>query len=134
MSLTIKLKAPNGREWEQPIGLFINNEFVESSQPDEKISSIDPATEKEIAAVHSASPEDVDLAVQSAKKALKSPAWKQICVSERGRIMMRLADLIEENRELLATVDAWDNGKRAKITMDDRSAYLTREALQCSSQ
>lgn len=31
-------------------------------------------------------------------------------VTERGKLMTRLADLIEENKELLATIDAWDNG------------------------
>ena len=46
---SITLKAPNGREWEQPTGLFINNEFVESTNPENVITSIDPATEKEIA-------------------------------------------------------------------------------------
>jgi hypothetical protein len=51
---TLTLKAPNGKEWEQPTGLFINNEFVESANPENTISSIDPATEKEIAAVQAA--------------------------------------------------------------------------------
>lgn len=37
----IELKAPNGREYKQPIGLFINNEFVKSSSGD-KITSINP--------------------------------------------------------------------------------------------
>lgn len=114
MPQPIKLKAPNGREWEQPIGLFIDNEFVDSSQPEHTISTIDPATEREIARVQAATPDDVDRAVRAAKKALKHPSWKQLDVTERGRLMFKLADLIEENRELLATIDAWDNGERAR--------------------
>ena len=110
MSQIIRLKAPNGREWDQPTGLFINNEFVVASNPT-PICSVDPATAKEIATVQGASPDDVDRAVNAAKKALKSPAWKQLCVTERGRLMTKLADLLEENKELLATVDAWDNCK-----------------------
>jgi aldehyde dehydrogenase (NAD+) len=117
MPQSIKLRAPNGQEWEQPTGLFINNEFVDSSQPDNKISTVDPATEKEIATVQAATPEDVERAVQAAKKALKSPAWKQIDVTERGRLMFKLADLIEQHKELLATIDAWDNGKRYQIML-----------------
>ena len=39
--LFINLKAPNGREYNQPIGLFINNEFVKSSSG-EKITTINP--------------------------------------------------------------------------------------------
>lgn len=111
MPESIKLKAPNGQEWEQPTGLFIDNEFVDSSSPTITISSIDPATEKEIAAVQAATAEDVDRAVKAAKRALKNPAWKHICVTQRGRLMAKLADLMEENKELLATIDAWDNGE-----------------------
>ena len=111
MPRTINLKAPNGREWEQPTGLFIDNEFVDSSEPSNTITSIDPATEKEIASVQGASAEDVNRAVKAAKKALKNPAWKQLCVTERGRLMSKLADLMEDNKELLATIDAWDNGE-----------------------
>ena len=39
--LTVELNAPNGRKYTQPIGLFINNEWVKSSN-DEKITSINP--------------------------------------------------------------------------------------------
>ena len=92
MPQAIKLKAPNGQEWEQPTGLFIDNEFVDSSSPANTIASIDPATEKQIAVVQAASEQDVDRAVQAAKKALKNPEWKQLCVTQRGRLMAKLAD------------------------------------------
>ena len=107
----LTLKAPNGKEWEQPTGLFIDNEFVDSIKPENTISSIDPATEKEIAAVQAATPDDIDRAVNAAKKALKSPQWKLLPNTDRGRLMVKLADLMEQNHELLATIDAWDNGK-----------------------
>lgn len=107
---TLTLKAPNGKEWEQPTGLFINNEFVESANPENTISSIDPATEKEIASVQAATPDDIDRAVKAARKALKSPEWKLLNPTDRGRLMTKLADLMEQNHELLATIDAWDNG------------------------
>ncbi|KAL6708745.1 mitochondrial aldehyde dehydrogenase [Coniothyrium glycines] len=124
---TILLTAPNGHKWEQPTGLFINNEFVDSSNPKNIITSIDPATETEIASVQGASAEDVDRAVQAAKKALKGSAWKQICVTERGRLMSKLADLMEENKELLATIDAWDNGKPYQVALNEDlpEAYST---------
>jgi aldehyde dehydrogenase (NAD+) len=114
-SKTITLRAPNGKEWEQPTGLFINNEFVESTNPENTIVSIDPATEKEIAAVQAATPEDVDRAVKAAKKALKSSEWKLLPNTDRGRLMFKLADLMEQNHELLATIDAWDNGECAHV-------------------
>ena len=113
---SITLQAPNGREWEQPTGLFINNEFVESTNPENVITSIDPATEKEIATVQAALAEDIDRAVKAAKKALKSLEWKLLPNTDRGRLMVKLADLMEQNHELLATIDAWDNGKESNIT------------------
>jgi aldehyde dehydrogenase (NAD+) len=115
MALSIPLEAPNGQKWEQPTGLFINNEFVASLNPTKTISSIDPATEKEIAVVQAATPEDVDRAVTAAKKALQDPSWKSINTTDRGRLMSRLADLMEENKELLATIDAWDNGMPPRV-------------------
>jgi aldehyde dehydrogenase (NAD+) len=69
------------------------------------------STEEKIASVHCASAEDVDRAVLAAHKALKHPSWKRLPATERGMLMMKLADLIEQNKELLATIDAWDNGK-----------------------
>jgi acyl-CoA reductase-like NAD-dependent aldehyde dehydrogenase len=54
----------------------------------------------------------VDKAVKAAKAALKEPSWKQLSASDRGRLMWRLADLMEAKRELFATIEAWDNGKK----------------------
>ena len=110
MASPINLKAPNGVEWSQPTGLFINNEFVASSKADSRIVSIDPATEQEIATVHAATADDVDLAVNAAKKAFHADSWKKLPGTDRGILMARLADLIEQKKELFATIDAWDNG------------------------
>jgi aldehyde dehydrogenase (NAD(P)+) len=52
----------------------------------------------------------VDKAVRAAKAALKDPSWKQLSASDRGRLMTRLADLLEAKKEIFATIDAWDNG------------------------
>ncbi|TDZ27413.1 putative aldehyde dehydrogenase-like protein [Colletotrichum spinosum] len=109
-ALSVELTAPNGRKWSQPTGLFINNEFVPSSSG-QTIPSIDPATEEVIASVHAANADDVDKAVRAAAAALKSPEWKGLSASDRGILMTKLADLMEENKELLATLEAWDNGK-----------------------
>lgn len=68
------------------------------------------STDKPIATVQAASAEDVDRAVKAAKAALVHPSWKQLPVSERGQLMARLADLLDQNRELLASIEAWDNG------------------------
>lgn len=69
-------------------------------------------TEKVIAEVHAAGAQDVDKAVQAAKKALHDPSWADLPPTDRGQMMYKLAELMEQNREVLATIDAWDNGTR----------------------
>ncbi|KAK2795835.1 mitochondrial aldehyde dehydrogenase [Onygenales sp. PD_12] len=108
--LSVELTAPNGRKYTQPTGLFINNEFV-ASKSGEKISSINPTDESEIASVHAGNADDVDVAVKAARKALKDPSWKGLSATDRGKLMMKLAELVDQHKETLATIDAWDNGK-----------------------
>ncbi|KAI9155668.1 aldehyde dehydrogenase [Paramyrothecium foliicola] len=103
------LTAPNGHSWEQPTGLFINNQFTPASG--QTIVSIDPATQEPISTVHAAGVEDVDRAVKAAHAAFHSHEWKTTSATTRGILMAKLADLIEANKELFATIDAWDNGK-----------------------
>jgi aldehyde dehydrogenase (NAD(P)+) len=74
------------------------------------LTGIHRRTEEEIATVHCATAEDVDRAVLAAHKALKDPSWKRLPATDRGMLMLKLADLMEQNKELLATIDAWDNG------------------------
>lgn len=108
--LHVDLTAPNGKKFALPTGLFINNEFVKASGG-EKITSINPADEQEICSVEAASPEDVDKAVEAARAALNHESWRDISGTERGRLMFKLADLAEEEKEILATIETWDNGK-----------------------
>jgi aldehyde dehydrogenase (NAD(P)+) len=60
--------------------------------------------------VHAGSAKDVDTAVKAAKAALNNPSWKLLPGTDRGILMSKLADLIEANKEVLASVEAWDNG------------------------
>ncbi|KAJ5744932.1 aldehyde dehydrogenase domain-containing protein [Penicillium manginii] len=116
--LFLDITTPNGHKYRQPTGIFINNEFCKGSKG-ETISSLDPATEKEIASVHAASAEDVDRAVRAARAAFKAPTWKKLSATDRGRLLVRLSELIEEKKELFASIDAWDNGKTYELAMED---------------
>ncbi|OJD34076.1 aldehyde dehydrogenase [Diplodia corticola] len=117
MALSVDITAPNGRKWTQPLGLFIDNEFV-PSQSGKKLATIDPATENEITSVFAAQEEDVDKAVRAARAAFDGP-WQEVSATERGRMIVKLASLIEENAELFATIDTLDNGKPYKVMMED---------------
>lgn len=88
--LSVELTAPNGTKYIQPTGLFINNEFVKS-KGGEKITSINPTDESEITSVYAAGAEDVDIAVAAAREAFKT--WRDIVPTERGGLMLKLADL-----------------------------------------
>ncbi|KMP07074.1 mitochondrial aldehyde dehydrogenase [Coccidioides posadasii str. Silveira] len=116
--LFTELTAPNGRKYTQPLGLFINNEFV-AAKSGQKITSINPTNEAEIASVHAAGAEDVDIAVKAAKKALKDPSWKELPPTDRGKLMVKLAELVEQHIETLATIEAWDNGKPYSVAVSE---------------
>jgi aldehyde dehydrogenase (NAD(P)+) len=60
--------------------------------------------------VYAAGEEDIDIAVKAARKALKDPSWKLLPATDRGTLMLKLADLIEQHKETLATIETWDNG------------------------
>jgi phenylacetaldehyde dehydrogenase len=70
----------------------------------------DPATGRILAHVPAAGAVDVDGAVRAARRAFEGP-WQRLTPSDRGRMIWRLADLIEENLEEFAQLDAIDNGK-----------------------
>ena len=121
--LSIELTAPNGKKYTQPTGLFINNEWVASSKGN-KITSINPTNEAEITSVHAAEPEDVDKAVEAARAAFKGP-WREMASTERGDLMYKLSQLVEENKELLATIETWDNGKACRTSFSHSGSRLT---------
>ncbi|KAK5163148.1 mitochondrial aldehyde dehydrogenase [Saxophila tyrrhenica] len=121
-SLTVELTAPNGVKYTQPTGLFINNEWVASSKGN-KITSINPTDESEIASVHAAEPEDVDKAVEAARAAFKGP-WRDMATTERGDLMINLAGLIDQNKEVLATIETWDNGKPYSVALNEDLAEV----------
>ena len=64
-----------------------------------------------IASVACASPEDIDLAVTAARVAFKSEEWQSQTGYDRGVLLTRLAELCDRDKHILATIDAWDNGK-----------------------
>ncbi|BBP98017.1 betaine-aldehyde dehydrogenase [Burkholderia sp. SFA1] len=88
--------------------LLINGEFVPPSGGDYS-TNLDPATENPIARVAQGTSADVDRAVQAARAALKP--WNAIRAAERGRILMKLAELLRENQEELAALESLDAGK-----------------------
>ncbi len=122
--LSIDLTAPNGNKFTLPTGLFINNEFVKSSTG-QLITSINPTDEKEICSVHAASADDVDTAVKAARAALNHESWRELPPTDRGSLMYKLASLIEQHAETLATIETWDNGKPYSVALNEDLGEVT---------
>lgn len=89
--------------------LLINGEHVEAKSGDH-FETLNPATGEVIAHVAKAGPEDVDAAVQSARKAFDN-SWGRMRAADRGAILHKLADLIQLNAEELAHLESIDSGK-----------------------
>ena len=83
--------------------------------------TVNPATEEVIAQVAEGDAADVDLAVKAARHALEQGPWGRMDARDRGRLLYKLADLIEENAEELAALETLDNGKPIR---DSRGADL----------
>jgi acyl-CoA reductase-like NAD-dependent aldehyde dehydrogenase len=90
-------------------GLWIDNEYVDA-ESGETITSLNPATGEPLGDVQAAGQADVDRAVASARKALEGE-WGSITPDERGRLLWKLAELVEEHLDELATLETLDNGK-----------------------
>ena len=94
--------------------IFINNEWVDSVSG-KTFPTINPCNGEKICDVAEGDKADVDLAVAAAREAFKlgSP-WRTMDASMRGRLLYKLADLIERDREYLAQLETLDNGKPYK--------------------
>src|ERR1700693_1428707 len=73
--------------------------------------TINPATEEVITEVAEADAADIDLAVKAARKAFDTGPWRKMDARDRGRLMYKLADLIESHIDELAELETLDNGK-----------------------
>jgi aldehyde dehydrogenase len=102
--LSFKARYENwiGGEWVPPVkgGYFEN---------------VSPVNGKVFCEVARGTAEDIDLALDAAHKA--APAWGKTSVAERAQVLNRIADRIEENLEMLAVAETWDNGKPVRETL-----------------
>jgi len=98
-------------------GLFINNEFVDAVSG-KTFDTINPATGEVIAQVAEGDKPDVNIAVKAASEAFRlgSP-WRTMDASRRGELLNKLADLMERDSVLLASMETLDNGKPYSMSM-----------------
>ena len=94
-------------------GLYIGGEEVDAVSG-ATFEALNPTTGQPWATIAEARAEDVDRAVRAAQEAFDDEAWRGLSPTRRGRLMMRLADLIAEHAEEIARVEVSDNGKLFK--------------------
>ncbi|XP_016409639.1 retinal dehydrogenase 2-like [Sinocyclocheilus rhinocerous] len=91
--------------------IFINNEWHDSVSG-KVFSTYNPATGEKICDVQEADKADVDKAVKAARSAFSlGSVWRKMDASERGKLLFKLADLVERDRAYLATLESLDTGK-----------------------
>lgn len=93
--------------------LFINGEWIDSSDG-ATIKTYNPATGKFLSEIADATEQDVDNAVEAARNAFNT--WSKTTPIERASLLNRIADIIDENKEYLATIESMDNGKPIRET------------------
>lgn len=121
---SVKLTLPSGKEYTQPTGLFINNEFVKAKSG-KTFEAINPTTSKAICSVEEAGDEDVDIAINAARTAFDG-SWGDLTPDNRGKLLIKFAELIEEDAETLAAVESMNGGK-VRI----RSRVLMKAVFDC---
>ncbi|MFC7395517.1 aldehyde dehydrogenase family protein [Scopulibacillus cellulosilyticus] len=118
LTTEIELKPKVKAFLEGNIELFIDGKFVPAVSG-KTFETINPATEDVLAVVSEAQEEDVDLAVKAARKAFEEGSWSKLTTAERAHLIYKLADLIDENKEELAQLEALDNGKPYQLALED---------------
>ncbi len=114
---TIAAPAPELRTISTPAKLLVNNQWIDS-ESGKTFRTFNPATGAEIAQIAEADSADVDKAVAAARKAFEVGPWRRTSASERGRLMNRLADLMERDAEELALMETLDNGMPLSTARD----------------
>jgi acyl-CoA reductase-like NAD-dependent aldehyde dehydrogenase len=100
---------------QQPIKMLIGGKWVEAASG-KTFDTINPSTGQVLAKVAEADAEDVDRAVAAARRAFESGSWPKLTPSQRGRLLWKVADLIEQHAEELAELETVDNGKPIKYS------------------
>ncbi|HEY4000351.1 MAG TPA: aldehyde dehydrogenase family protein, partial [Candidatus Xenobia bacterium] len=107
-NVTIQTRIPGVQK------LLIDGQWVEAASG-KTFETYNPATGQVLADVAEADKADVDRAVAAARKAFRSKAWHDMTPSMRGRLLWKLADLLEARTDEFARLESLDNGKPFKI-------------------
>jgi len=94
----------------KPRKMLIDGKWVDAISG-KTFPTYNPATGEVLAKVAEGDKQDIDAAVKAARKAFDSGPWSRLTASERGKLVWKLADLLEQNLEEFAMLETLDNGK-----------------------
>ena len=103
--------------------LFIDNKWMDPVDGGE-FETFNPATGEVIAKVAAAGPADVDKAVKAARRALETGPWSTMDAADRGRLLFKLADLVEQNAAELAALESLNCGKTITDSKGDMGGVV----------
>jgi aldehyde dehydrogenase (NAD+) len=98
--------------------LLIDNQWVAAAEGG-TLDALNPATGETVATVAAGTAPDIDRAVKAARRALEKGPWGKMDAADRGRLIYRFADLIEENAEELAALESLNCGKTISDSRGD---------------
>ncbi len=101
--------------FEQRYGNYIGGEFV-APVNGQYFDNVSPVNGEVFCAVARSTVEDIDKALDAAHQA--APSWGKTSVQERSNMLLKIADRIEQNLEMLAVAETWDNGKAVRETLN----------------
>ncbi|WP_170344585.1 aldehyde dehydrogenase [Ruegeria atlantica] len=102
--------------------LYIDGAWTEGAHG-QVMHSQNPATGQDWSSFACAAPEDVNRAVSAARRSLDDPAWRDMTQTARGKLLFKLAELIEENASHLGRLETTDSGKLLAETAS-QTAYV----------
>src|ERR1700733_5688693 len=94
--------------------MLINGKWIDAASG-KTFSTYNPATGEILAQVAEGDREDINQAVLAARKAFEHGPWRKMTASERGRLIWKLADLLEQHTEEFGHIESLDNGKPLSI-------------------
>src|SRR6202034_1976070 len=99
---------------DKPRKMLINGKWVNAASG-KTFPTYNPATGEVLAQVAEGDREDIDSAVKAARNAFDNGPWRRMTASERGRLIWKLADLLEQHTEEFGYIESLDNGKPLNI-------------------
>lgn len=106
---------PKTREFlARPSRMLIGGEWTASDQG-QTMALLNPATATHLIDVPKGTPRDIDRAVQQARRAFDDSDWSRMRPRERQNLLLKLADLLERDAEVLAELECLNNGKSAQM-------------------